>query len=57
MRFDLLVPYFTIGAQNPRAVAEAFADSDYEIVAPVPGMGLMFVAGPDGNWIELFGTL
>jgi len=25
--------------------------------APVPGMGWMFVADPDGNWIELFGTL
>ena len=24
---------------------------------PVPGMGWMFVADPDGNWIELFGTL
>jgi catechol 2,3-dioxygenase-like lactoylglutathione lyase family enzyme len=57
------VRYFTIGVQNLRAVAEAFGDSEYEIVepvtefAPVPGMGWMFVADPDGNWIELFGTL
>jgi catechol 2,3-dioxygenase-like lactoylglutathione lyase family enzyme len=57
------VRYFTIGVQNLRAVAEAFAESDYEIVepvtefAPVPGMGWMFVADPDDNWIELFGTL
>jgi catechol 2,3-dioxygenase-like lactoylglutathione lyase family enzyme len=57
------VRYFTIGVQNLRAVAAAFGDSEYEIVeavtefAPVPGMGWMFVADPDGNWIELFGTL
>jgi hypothetical protein len=25
--------------------------------APVPGMGWMFLADPDGNWIELFGAL
>ncbi len=57
------VRYLTIGVQNLRAVAEAFEDSDYSVVepvtefAPVPGMGWMFVADPDGNWIELFGTL
>jgi catechol 2,3-dioxygenase-like lactoylglutathione lyase family enzyme len=57
------VRYVTIGVQNLRAVAEEFAASPYEIVepltefAPVPGMGWMFVADPDGNWIELFGTL
>jgi catechol 2,3-dioxygenase-like lactoylglutathione lyase family enzyme len=60
------VRYFTIGVQNLRAVAEAFGESEYseyEVVepvtefAPVPGMGWMFVADPDGNWIELFGTL
>ena len=57
------VRYFTIGVNNLRAVAEAFGDSEYEVVepvtefAPVPGMGWMFVADPDGNWIELFGTL
>lgn len=55
--------YFTVGVSNLRAVAEAFAASDYEVVepltefAPAPGMGWMFVADPDGNWIELFGTL
>jgi catechol 2,3-dioxygenase-like lactoylglutathione lyase family enzyme len=55
--------YFTIGVNKLRAVADAFAESDYDIVepltefAPVPGMGWMFVADPDGNWIELFGTL
>lgn len=55
--------YFTIGVNKLRAVAEAFEASDYEVVepltefAPVPGMGWMFVADPDGNWIELFGAL
>ncbi|MFL6085249.1 MAG: VOC family protein [Mycobacterium sp.] len=57
------VRYFTIGLQNLRSVAETFDDSEYEVVEPVtefepvPGMGWMFVADPDGNWIELFGTL
>lgn len=57
------VRYFTIGVKNVRVVAEAFDGSEYEVVepvtefAPVPGMGWMFVADPDGNWIELFGTL
>ena len=55
--------YFTIGVNKLRAVAEAFDASEYEVVepltefAPVPGMGWMFVADPDGNWIELFGAL
>jgi len=57
------VRYFTIGVQNLRTLAEAFGDSEYEVVervtefAPVPGTGWMFVADPDGNWVELFGTL
>lgn len=55
--------YFTVGVKNLRAVAATVEDSPYEIVepltefAPVPGMGWMFVADPDGNWVELFGTL
>ncbi len=57
------IRYFTIGVKNLRAIADAFAASDYEVVEPltefepVPGMGWMFVADPDGNWIELFGTM
>jgi len=57
------VRYFTIGVKNLRAVAAMVEMSDYEVVepvtefAPVPGMGWMFLADPDGNWIELFGTL
>jgi predicted enzyme related to lactoylglutathione lyase len=55
--------YFTIGVNGLRAVAEAFESSGHPIVEPltefepVPGMGWMFVADPDGNWIELFGVL
>lgn len=55
--------YFTIGVNGLRAVAEAFASSEYEVVepltefAPVPGMGFLFVADPDGNHIEMFGTI
>ena len=57
------IRYFTIGVKNLRGLADGFAASEYEVVesltefAPVPGMGWMFVADPDGNWIELFGTL
>ena len=55
--------YVTIGVANLRGVADAFAATEYEVVAPltefapVHGMGWMFVADPDGNHIELFGTL
>lgn len=55
--------YFTIGITGLGAAAEQIAAAGYEIVepptefAPVPGMGWMFIADPDGNSIELFGTL
>ncbi len=55
--------YFTIGIQNLRDAAAQIEAAGYEIVepptefAPVPGMGWMFIADPDGNSIELFGTL
>jgi hypothetical protein len=48
---------------NLRELADAIDASDYDIVepltefAPVPGMGWMFLADPDGNWIELYGSL
>jgi catechol 2,3-dioxygenase-like lactoylglutathione lyase family enzyme len=57
------VRYFTVGVRNLTAVARQIEASDYEVVepltefAPVPGMGWLFVADPDGNWVELFGTL
>ena len=49
--------------KNLRELAEAIEASEYDIVepltefAPVPGMGWLFLADPDGNWIELFGVL
>jgi catechol 2,3-dioxygenase-like lactoylglutathione lyase family enzyme len=55
--------YFTIGIKNLRDAAAKIEAAGYEIVepptefAPVPGMGWMFIADPDGNSIELFGTL
>jgi catechol 2,3-dioxygenase-like lactoylglutathione lyase family enzyme len=55
--------YFTIGVTNLREVAAKVEAAGYEIVepptefVPVPGMGWMFLADPDGNSIELFGTL
>lgn len=57
------IRYFTIGVKSLAAVAEKFAGSGYQVVepptefAPVPGMGWMFVADPDGNWLEFFGAL
>ena len=57
------IRYFTIAVTDLRAVTDMFAASEYEIVqpatefGPAPGMGWMFVADPDGNWIELFGSL
>ena len=55
--------YITFGVKNLSALAEKIAASDYEFAEPltefeaVPGMGFLFVADPDGNWIEFFGML
>jgi len=55
--------YFTIGITNLRDAAAKIEAAGYELVepptefVPVPGMGWMFIADPDGNSIELFGTL
>jgi catechol 2,3-dioxygenase-like lactoylglutathione lyase family enzyme len=55
--------YFTVGVHNLREVAAKVDAAGYTIAepptefAPVPGMGWMFIADPDGNAIELFGTL
>jgi catechol 2,3-dioxygenase-like lactoylglutathione lyase family enzyme len=55
--------YFTVGVRNLRDLAAKVEAAGYEIVeaptefVPVPGMGWMFVADPDGNSIEFFGTL
>lgn len=55
--------YFTIGVKDLTAVAAEIEAAGHQIIepptefAPVPGMGWMFIADPDGNSIELFGTL
>jgi len=55
--------YVTIGVRNLRDLAAKVEAAGYDVVepptefAPVPGMGWMFVADPDGNFIEFFGTL
>ena len=55
--------YFTIGVQSLRDVAEQVETAGYAITEPptefepVPGMGWMFIADPDGNSIEFFGML
>jgi catechol 2,3-dioxygenase-like lactoylglutathione lyase family enzyme len=57
------IRYFSFAVQNLTALAERAAQSPYQVVEPltefepVPGMGFLFLADPDGNWIEFFGTL
>jgi hypothetical protein len=50
------------GGRQPRPLGPAIPSAREEVTvrlecAPVPGMGWMFLADPDGNWIELFGAL
>ena len=55
--------YFTLVVKNLTETAAKIADAGYPTVqplaefAPVPGMGWLFVADPDGNWVELVGPL
>ena len=57
------IRYITALVTNVTAAQQQIADAGYEIAqpaaefAPVPGRGWMFVADPDGNWIELVGPL
>ena len=57
------IRYITAMVKSVTAAQQQIADAGYEIAqpaaefAPVPGMGWMFVADPDGNWIELVGPL
>ena len=57
------IRYYTLVVTNVTKAAEQVKDAGYEIAqelaefAPVPGMGWMFVADPDGNWVELVGPL
>lgn len=57
------IRYYTVVVANTTQAAEQVKAAGYEIAqelaefAPVPGMGWMFVADPDGNWVELVGPL
>ena len=57
------IKYFSFAVKNLTALADRVAASPYQLVEPltefepVPGMGFLFIADPDGNWIEFFGTL
>jgi catechol 2,3-dioxygenase-like lactoylglutathione lyase family enzyme len=57
------IRYYTLVVANVTTVAEQIKAAGYETAqelaefAPVPGMGWMFVADPDGNWVELVGPL
>ena len=57
------IRYLTLVVANATTVARQVEDAGYTLVqplaefAPVPGMGWMFVADPDGNWVELVGPL
>ena len=57
------IRYLTLVVQNLTEVAAAAQAAGHTIAqplaefAPVPGMGWMFIADPDGNWVELVGPL
>ncbi len=57
------IRYLTLVVSNLTATARQIEEAGYQLVqplaefAPVPGMGWLFVADPDGNWVELVGPL
>lgn len=57
------IGYYTVVVSNLREVEAAFAASPHEITRPLteledmPGFGFMYVADPDGNWLEISGQL
>ena len=57
------IRYLTLVVSNATEVARQVDAAGYTFAqplaefAPVPGMGWMFVADPDGNWVELVGPL
>ena len=57
------IRYFTLVVANATEVARQVGAAGYMFAqplaefAPVPGMGWMFVADPDGNWVDLVGPL
>ena len=52
----LVVTNVSETARQVEAAGQSVAQPLAEF-APVPGMGWMFVADPDGNWVELVGPL
>ena len=57
------IRYLTLVVSSLSRTAQQITDAGYRIVEPateftaVPGMGWLFVADPDGNWVELVGPL
>ncbi|MGI9124171.1 MAG: VOC family protein [Mycobacterium sp.] len=57
------IRYITLIVASLGATAKQIADAGYHLVETVtefpavPGMGWLFVADPDGNWVELVGPL
>jgi len=57
------IRYLTLVVSNVTETARQVETAGYRVAqplaefAPVPGMGWMFVADPDGNWVELVGPL
>ena len=57
------IRYLTLIVTNVSETARQVEDAGHTVAqplaefAPVPGMGWMFVADPDGNWVELVGPL
>jgi len=57
------IRYFSLIVKNVSKAAEQVTAAGYDIVqplaefAPAPGMGWLFVADPDGNWVELVGPI
>lgn len=55
--------YFSLVVKSLSAAAAQIDAAGYRIVEPltefaaVPGMGWLFVADPDGNWVELVGPI
>jgi catechol 2,3-dioxygenase-like lactoylglutathione lyase family enzyme len=57
------VRYISLVVANVTEVAEQVTAAGYDIVEPltefaaIPGIGWLFVADPDGNWVELAGPI